>query len=246
MGTRQALCAKVERAKSSDRETGIATHYCVAYYSCLEMSSATGNRRAARWRRHVKLIAVEFPARIMSPTKPSKKRILIEYFQSHAGKRIGAADLRAAREELHRQLGPEDKTSLGYIASVLREAGYTVEYEDQYSDPVMPEPYATQLKGILEFHDLASAEHSLTKLDEILHGYSAASDRTGVRMVYALVRKGKLRAQSIAANPRVQTRKRLEKNEIANWFRIWLESPDIFTDWLELRKSSEEFRRTCR
>jgi hypothetical protein len=178
----------------------------------------------------------------MSPTKPSKKRILIDYFQLRAGKRVEAGDLRAAHEELRRHLGPEDKTSLGYIASVLREAGYTVDYEDRYSDPVMPEPYATQLKGVLEFHDIESAEHSLTRLDEILRGYSAASDRIGMKMVHALVRKGKLRARSIAANPRVQARKRREKEEIANWFRVWPETPEIFSNWIELRKSSEEFK----
>jgi hypothetical protein len=36
--------------------------------------------------------------------------------------------------------------------------------------------------------------------------------------------------------------KRAEKQEIATWFRIWLETPDLFFDWLELRKASEEFR----
>lgn len=62
-------------------------------------------------------------------------------------------------------------------------------------------------------------------------------------MVHSLVKKGKLRAQSIAANARVQAAKRQEKQEIANWFRIWLETPELFADWLELRKTSEDFRR---
>jgi hypothetical protein len=106
----------------------------------------------------------------------------------------------------------------------------------------MPEPYATRLKGMLEFHDLASAEQSLLRLDGIHRDYLSAADRVGKAMVFALVKKGKLRAQSIAANPRVQARKRQEKQEITNWFRVWLETPDLFPDWLELRKSSDEFR----
>jgi hypothetical protein len=36
--------------------------------------------------------------------------------------------------------------------------------------------------------------------------------------------------------------KRLQKKEIAAWFSIWLETPDIFDEWLSLRKSTEEFR----
>ena len=50
------------------------------------------------------------------------------------------------------------------------------------------------------------------------------------------------RGRSLATNPRVQERKRQEKREIANWFQVWLETPDLFADWLALRKSSEGFR----
>ena len=56
------------------------------------------------------------------------------------------------------------------------------------------------------------------------------------------MKKGKLRARSLAANPRVNAPKRQEKQEIARWFQVWLETPDLFAAWLELRKSSEEFR----
>jgi len=178
----------------------------------------------------------------MSP-KASKKRILLEFFQSRGKRPLDMGDLRAARDELRRHLGPEDRTSFGYITSILREAGYEVRYEDRYSDPVMPEPYATRLKGALEFCDLASAEKSLLRLDAIYHEYTRAADRVGAAMVHALVKKGKLRARSLAANPRVQARKRQEKQEIASWFQVWLETPDLFAAWLALRKASEEFRR---
>ena len=177
----------------------------------------------------------------MSP-RASKKRILLNFCRAHDRKRIEVADLHAARNELRRQLGPGDRTSLGYIASILREAGYEVQYEDRYSDPVMPEPYASRLKGVLEFHDFTSAEESLEKLDGIFREFSHAGDPLGVRFVRALVKKGKLRARSLAANPRVQASKRLEKREIASWFQVWLETPDLFPDWLALRKSSDEFR----
>jgi hypothetical protein len=174
--------------------------------------------------------------------KASKKQILLDFFRPRGKRPFETEDLRAGLDELRHHLGPGDRTSLGYIASILREAGYEVRYEDRYSDPVMPKPYATRLKGVLEFHDLASAEKSLLRLDVMFRDYSSAADRVGTAMVCALVKKGKLRAQSIAANPRVQAWKRQEKQEIANWFRIWLETPDLFADWLELRKSSDDFR----
>ncbi len=151
-------------------------------------------------------------------------------------------DLRVARDELRRSLGPADKTSFSYMASILRESGYEVRYEDRFSDPVMPEPYATRLKGLLEFHDLASAEQSLARISTLSAEYSSVEDRRGVAFVQALVKKGKLRARSLASNPRVNAAKRREKEEIARWFQVWLETPDLFSDWLELRKRSQEFQ----
>lgn len=176
------------------------------------------------------------------PPKATKKQIVLDFFQPQERRPLEVADLRAAHDELRRHLGPGDRTSLGYIASVLREAGYEVRYEDRYTAPVMPEPYATRLEGVLEFHDLASAERSLQRIGEIHLEYSSAADRAGTAMVRALVKKGKLRARSLAANSRVEAAKRQEKQEIASWFQVWLETPDLFADWLELRKSTDDFR----
>ncbi len=175
--------------------------------------------------------------------KASKKQILLDFFQARGKRPIEGGDLRAGQDELRRHLGPGNRTSLGYVASILHEAGYEVRYEDRYSGPLMPEPYANRLKGMLEFRDLASAEQSLLRLDAIFREYSEAADHLGARMVQALVKKGKLRARSLAANPRVQARKRQEKQEIARWFQVWLETPDLFADWLALRKTSDEFLR---
>jgi hypothetical protein len=47
----------------------------------------------------------------------------------------------------------------------------------------------------------------------------------------------------ISRNRRVHPVKRLQKKEIAQWFRIWLETPSIFEDWLAIRKDTEEFRK---
>jgi hypothetical protein len=47
----------------------------------------------------------------------------------------------------------------------------------------------------------------------------------------------------IARNHKVEPEKRAEKEEITMWFKVWLETPDAFFDWLEARKASPDFRR---
>ena len=46
----------------------------------------------------------------------------------------------------------------------------------------------------------------------------------------------------ISRNHKVEPHKREEKEEIAGWFRIWLETPDAFFDWLDVRKKSPDFK----
>jgi hypothetical protein len=175
------------------------------------------------------------------PGTLNKKQIILEYCRAKALERIGPQEIRALEYELRARLG--SRTSPSYIAGVLRAAGKNVEYYDRFADPPMEEPYASRLRNLLQFHDFASAEAALRRLDEAYREYREASDRTGMRLVRSLLQKGKLRASSLAANPRVGPDKRVEKAEIATWFRIWLETPDLFFDWLELRKASEGFRR---
>lgn len=144
---------------------------------------------------------------------------------------------------MRRHFGPNGKISRSYIANVAREAGARIEYNNPYVDPWMDLAYADRLKDLLQFRDLESAEASLRKLDAVYREYREIADRVGTTLVRSLVLKGKQRAESLAANPRVHAEKRREKREIAHWFRVWLEISDLFFDWLELRKKTEEFQR---
>lgn len=101
----------------------------------------------------------------------------------------------------------------------------------------MPE----ESQGILRFSNLEEASRSIEKLEVLRKQYAAASDMEGIRRVRELGLKGRKRAEMIARNPAVKAQKRAEKAEIAEWFAIWLQSPDIFQTWLELRRRSSDF-----
>jgi hypothetical protein len=80
------------------------------------------------------------------------------------------------------------------------------------------------------------------RLDELLRKFRAHGELAAAKRVLNVARLGKRRAEMIARNHKVEPHKRDEKIEIANWFRIWLETPDAFFDWLEVRKQSPAFR----
>jgi hypothetical protein len=135
--------------------------------------------------------------------------------------------------------GAEGKTGSDYIADVLQSAGWKVvltqqeEAEDQFEE---------EFEDLLHFKTLSDAEVSLMRLDELLRRFKAHGEKAAAERVMEIARLGKRRAEMISRNHKVEAHKRAEKEEIANWFRIWLETPDAFFEWLEVRKQTPEFR----
>lgn len=112
-------------------------------------------------------------------------------------------------------------------------------FHDLRFDP----PYDTLLQGILAFKTLAETEATLTGLENMRQRFLAAGDKKGMDYCNQLGVLGRHRAELIAHNARVKPLKRVLKEETALWFRIWLETPELFADWLSLRKKTEDFKR---
>jgi hypothetical protein len=107
----------------------------------------------------------------------------------------------------------------------------------------MEPSYREALSGVLAFSSFEEAEATISRLQNLYREYHAASDKRGVEYCRKIAFLGRRRAELISRNKRVNPHKRLQKQEIATWFRIWLETPNIFENWLALRKSTEEFQK---
>ena len=108
-------------------------------------------------------------------------------------------------------------------------------------EPGRAPPPEDEFAHVLHFSTLEEAEATLRRLDTMLRESRAAGDGQRAARVLEIAREGRRRAQMIAGNRRVAAEKRAEKEEIRQWFRVWLEGPEAFWDWLELRKASAEF-----
>jgi len=147
---------------------------------------------------------------------------------------------------LNRRSNHYHKSCLSYIAGILRDAGKRVEYPDQEAQadqPAAEDHRELHAKGLLKLGDLDSALASLQRVDALYRQYREVSDRLGTSLARELVGKGEHRARTMAANARLSNGKRREKQEIANCFKVWLEVPDLFYDWLEMRQNSREFQK---
>jgi len=169
-----------------------------------------------------------------------KKKMILETARTLRAEKFTPAEVEQIRRQLISRLGAEGKTSPDYIADVLKGAGLRVAWSTEADSE---ELYEEEFEDLLHFRTFEDAEMCLVRLDELWRKFAAEGERGEARRVLEVARLGKRRAEMIARNSKVDARKRAEKEEIAQWFRIWLETPDAFFDWLDVRKQSPEFVR---
>lgn len=169
----------------------------------------------------------------------TKKKLILQVAREIGAQRYTAAEIEQLRRRLIASHGEEAKTDSEYIAEVLKDAGLRVSLSQQEE---AEEQYEEEFEDLLHFKTLEDAEVSIMRLDELMRKFQTQGERAAVQRVLGVARLGKRRAEMIARNPKVEPQKRAEKVEIANWFRIWLETPDAFFDWLDVRKQSPEFQ----
>jgi hypothetical protein len=172
----------------------------------------------------------------------TKKALILEAARAFGKLRFTAVEIEQIRRQLIARLGASGKTSEDYIGSVLEEAGLRVAWSKE-SDADAAGRYDEEFSDLLHFSSLAEAEMCLVRLDELLRKFRAEHQRGGEERVREVARLGRRRAEMIARNHKVDPQKRAEKEEVAHWFGIWLETPDAFFDWLEVRKQSPEFQK---
>ena len=169
----------------------------------------------------------------------TKKQAILEIAESLGLEKFTPAEIEQIRRQLVAKLGTSGKTAPDYIAEVLAAAGLRVVLSTQADTQGQ---YEEEFRDLLHFATLEEAEICLMRLDELWRKFRSEHQRAAAERVLEVARLGRRRAEMIARNPRVEAHKRDQKQEILEWFRIWLETPDAFFDWLDLRKRSPEYQ----
>jgi hypothetical protein len=170
----------------------------------------------------------------------TKKEMILAAARDIAKPRYTPAEIEQIRRKLIANLGAQGKTSAEYIVTVLEEAGLRVVMSTKSDTEGL---YEEEFSDLLHFSTLDEAEMCLVRLDELMRKFLAEEERAAAERVREVARLGRRRAEMISRNHKVDATKRAQKEEIAQWFAIWLATPDAFFDWLEVRKQSPDFQK---
>jgi hypothetical protein len=175
----------------------------------------------------------------------TKRDLMIEVWEHLDCESVGAAELETIEAVVRERFGKGAVESPAIVARLLADEGAelrhaeVLELDTRYR---ATDPYEAMFRNVLKFSTFIQAAASIKNLDNLRREFARKKDQEGLRRVQETALKGKQRAQMIARNRNVDEKKREEKAEIAEWFTVWLQQPEVFTDWLELRQRSKDFR----
>lgn len=172
--------------------------------------------------------------------RPSKRQVILTIADALGVTSFTRVELEEIRRRLVAELGPErGRATDDAIAGVLERAGRSVIWNRRADTAGR---YEAEFRDVLRFATLEDAERTIARLDQLRRRFAAEGDAAAAERARELARAGRRRAEMIAGNRRIALARRAEKAEVARWFALWLEQPDAFFDWLELRKLSPEFQ----
>jgi hypothetical protein len=181
----------------------------------------------------------------MSPTKIlTKPELIIDVWERLDCESVGARELAEIQRSVSDQFGAGAVDSPATVARLLADEGAVLRHPEviDYDSQWRAQGFADEFfPAAANFESLREAVASIRVIDERRQELEAECrelDLARLRQTLLSVRKDRL---LVARSKVVNARQRLEANEIAEWLRVWLEAPDLFNDWLELRQRSADY-----
>lgn len=176
----------------------------------------------------------------------TKRDLIIEVWEKLDCESVGAAELVAIEDAVRRRFGQAAVESPMVVARQLADEGAELRHAEimqLFVERSSDRPYDAAFRNILKLDNLRAAAASLKNLEALRQKLAAAGDSKGLRLLREKVIEGKNRAIEASENKKTPPDDRRIQAEAAEWLTHWLKTPEIFEQWLSLRKRSADFKK---
>ena len=192
-------------------------------------------------------------ARSRTQASLSKRELILEVWNRLGLTAIGEAELREIQESVRSQFGPGTDESPAAIARVLADEGAelrhpeVIELDARWRGAKIESDKA-QFNGIEDLLAgkplrLKKAEGLIKRLEKVRRHSESSSDQIAAKRLHDLAVSGRQAAELLANDRKLNQLQRAEQAEIAEWLKLWIQTPSLFADWLELRRRSPDFQK---
>jgi len=179
------------------------------------------------------------------PKAPNKRELAVDVWKALGGGSIGAEELKRIQRAIVDEFGEGADESPASLARTLADKGARLRHPEVIlADVRWRQARFCELfsPNELNFDSLDDAENSIRKFEELRRQFEAEEDSVGLDRLRELARGIKDdQLKLIGRSKSNAVKNRRTRQEIIQWLTIWLQSPQIFEDWLSLRRSSAQF-----
>ena len=175
----------------------------------------------------------------------NKTDLMIEVWEKLDCESVGADEIKAIENAVLERFGKAALDSPMVIARLLADEGAVLRHSEimeLYVERHADRPHEPAFRNILKIDSLAEAASSIRRLENLRRKYAADQNKEGARLVREKGREGRAEALKRANDPRTTDANRLIYAEIAEWLTLWMQSPEMFETWIDLRLSSADFK----
>lgn len=171
----------------------------------------------------------------------TREQLIVELWE-----KIGADSLGAAKiGEIQQELGAGAPESPALIARVLADHGVRLQHPDILQSDInwrAGQMFALFSPEEVNFGTIADASSWIEKLDELQRRFEVERDAASQKRLRQFALRMKEEIELVAVSKRTRDDDRQLAQEVAQWLTVWLQNPQIFPDWLALRRATPEFQ----
>lgn len=181
-----------------------------------------------------------------------RRNKVVDVWRSLGEPKVSEDELRQILKALNKEFAAAaGDTSPATIARILADEGADLRHPEiiEFDARWREAKIENEAKGLETVSSLTAeknlslkqAESLIASLEKLRQRFDQSGNEQSSRQLRTLAIEGRQAAISRAKNRSLGETVRLEQAEIGEWLRIWLQTPTLFEQWLELRKSSADF-----
>lgn len=174
----------------------------------------------------------------------TKPELVLATWEALDCESVGARELEQIQRAVAQHFGAGAIESPAALARIVADEGAhlrhpeVLEFDARWREGKLAESAATNFS----FATFAEAVRSLQAVEKLRRELSNNQDVKGLRDLRDSVLKSKQDRALVAGSIVLSEAERSVAKEIAGWMAVWLRTPDLFADWLDLRRASAHFR----
>ncbi len=173
----------------------------------------------------------------------TQRELIIEVWEALDCESVGAHELKEIQHALRERFGDGAVASPASIARTVADEGAELRHPE-----VLDSDFEWRERRLgkndfsdLNFSNVSQARQSFLRLAETRRASNKPTERDESRR--AFLESARENSRLVARSKIIDPRSREEAKEIAHWLEVWLQSPELFMDWLELRVRSADFKK---